>query len=68
MKIAVLGATGMLGSKTMELFKAKGHDLLAPSRSEVDLNYPYSLEKFFKSNSFDALVNCAAFTRVDACE
>ena len=68
MKIALLGATGMLGSKAAEVFKAGGHELIAPPHPEADLNYPHSLEKFFKANSFDALVNCAGFTRVDACE
>lgn len=68
MKIAVLGSNGMLGSKVTELFKAKGHDLIAPTHSEADLNYPHTLEKFFKSASFDVLVNCAGFTHVDACE
>jgi dTDP-4-dehydrorhamnose reductase len=68
MKIALLGASGMLGSKIMETFKAKGQDLIAPPRSETDLHYPHTLEKFFNANSFDVLVNCAGFTRVDACE
>lgn len=68
MKIAILGSTGMLGSKTAGLLKARGHELLTPGRSDVDLNYPHTLENFFQTNAFDALINCAAFTRVDACE
>jgi len=68
MKIALLGATGMLGAKIIEVFKAQHQELLTPSHSEVDLNQPHTLEKFFQTQSFDALVNCAAFTRVDACE
>lgn len=68
MKIALLGASGMLGSKIAEVFKAEGQELVAPDRSEADLNYPHTLEKFFNSHSFDVLINCAAFTRVDACE
>lgn len=68
MKIALLGSSGMLGSKITELFKAKGAEIISPAHSEVDLNYPHTLEKFFNSSAFDVLVNCAAFTRVDACE
>lgn len=68
MKIALLGSTGMLGSKMAELLKTGGHELLTPSHSEVDLNRPHGIENFFKNNHFDVLVNCAAFTRVDACE
>jgi dTDP-4-dehydrorhamnose reductase len=68
MKIALLGSSGMLGSKFAEILKAKGHELLTPSHSEADLNRPHTLEKYFKDNSFEACVNCAGFTRVDACE
>ena len=68
MRIALLGATGMLGSKAVEIFKARGHEVLTPTHAEVDLNHPYTIENFFKLNQFEALVNCAAFTRVDACE
>lgn len=68
MKVAILGATGMLGSKLAEVFKAGGHEVLSPSHAQVDLGRPHTLESFFKSHHFDVLVNCAAFTRVDACE
>src|SRR5580693_1993631 len=68
LKIALLGASGLLGSKAAEFFKAKGHELLTPGRSEADLNHPHTLENFFLANSFDVLVNCAGFTKVDACE
>lgn len=68
MKIAVLGSSGMLGSKAVELLKAGGHDLILPPHSEVDLTLPHTLERFFKAHSFEALANCAGFTKVDACE
>ena len=58
----------MLGSKMAELLKERGHELLTPNRSEVDLNRPHTIENFFNARTFDALVNCAGFTRVDACE
>lgn len=68
MKIALLGSTGMLGSKMLEVLKVRGHEVLAPPRSEVDLNRPHTIERFFKTQAFDVLINCAGFTRVDACE
>ena len=58
----------MLGTKMAEVLKSKGHDLLAPSHADVDLNLPHTIERFFKGHSFEVLVNCAGFTRVDACE
>src|SRR5579859_3564454 len=68
MRIAVLGSTGMLGSKITELGRAGGHEVLAPSHQEADLTLPLSLEKLFREKEFEILVNCAAYTRVDACE
>lgn len=68
MKIALLGSTGMLGSRIAELLRSRNHELLTPSHDELDLLYPHLIERFFKAHSFDALFNCAAFTRVDACE
>ena len=68
MRIALLGSSGMLGFKMAEVLKARGHELLTPPRSEVDLNRPHTIENFFNSKTFDTLINCAGFTRVDACE
>ena len=58
----------MLGSKMAEILRARGHELLTPGREELNLNRPHTIEKYFKAASFEALVNCAGFTRVDACE
>ncbi len=68
MKIALLGSTGMLGSKALEVFKQSGHELLVPLRNELDLSQVDQIESYFKKNSFDVLVNCSGFTQVDACE
>ena len=68
MRMALLGSTGMLGRKMAEEFKNRGFGVLTPPRGEVDLSVPQTLEKFFSENKFEALVNCAGFTRVDACE
>jgi dTDP-4-dehydrorhamnose reductase len=58
----------MLGSKVLEVFNQSGHELLTPLRNDLDLSRGDHVEKFFKSNSFEVLVNCAGFTKVDACE
>lgn len=68
MKIALLGSTGMLGSKVLELFKLAGHELLSPLRTDLDISLGDQVENYFKNNSFDAMVNCAGYTEVDACE
>ena len=68
MKIVLLGSTGMLGSKMVEVLKMEGHDLLTPSRAELDLSRPEQIQSFFKTSSFETLINCAGFAKVDACE
>jgi dTDP-4-dehydrorhamnose reductase len=58
----------MLGSEMLEQCRARGHEAVAPVRAEVDLTSPAGLERFFQNNKFEALVNCAGFSRVDDCE
>jgi dTDP-4-dehydrorhamnose reductase len=58
----------MLGSEAVIRLRASGHEILVPDRSTLDLADPRSLERFFQIQTFDGLVNCAAFTAVDACE
>jgi dTDP-4-dehydrorhamnose reductase len=58
----------MLGSMVTRLFSEAGHDILAPDLDEVDFTVSGSLDRFYKKTSFEGLVNCAAYTAVDACE
>ncbi len=58
----------MLGSRMKALLMESGHQVLAPARSLLDMPDPAGLENFFKQETFDGMVNCAAFTAVDACE
>ncbi len=68
MEVALLGSNGMLGVQIAESLRQAGHSVIAPSHVEVDLSKPLTLERFFENNQFSILINCAAFTRVDACE
>ncbi len=68
MKIALLGATGMLGSKMAQECTRRSHQILTPSREGADLTRPLLLEKFFRENDFEVLINCTGYTRVDYCE
>jgi dTDP-4-dehydrorhamnose reductase len=68
MRIAILGSIGMLGTMVTRLFNEAGHELITPDLDEVDFTVSGSLDRFYKKYSFDGLVNCAAFTAVDACE
>lgn len=68
MRVVVLGSIGMLGSMVTRLFSEAGHDVLAPSLDEVDFTVSGSLDRYYKKETFEGLVNCAAYTAVDACE
>jgi dTDP-4-dehydrorhamnose reductase len=70
MKILVTGANGQLGKSIQ---KAVANDELSNEfvfvgRSELDLSQNDNFEKYFKKNSFDVVVNCAAYTAVDKAE
>jgi dTDP-4-dehydrorhamnose reductase len=68
LKIALLGSTGMLGSRMAQELTRRNHQVLAPVREAVDLTRPLLLEKFFRENDFEVLINCSGYTRVDYCE
>lgn len=57
-RIAVLGATGLIGSACKRHFLERGDTVLCPSRQEVDLLKRETLELFLQNNRVDALV-CA---------
>jgi len=58
----------MLGARLCELLALSGHAVLATDLPQLDITDPKALEDYFRSQTFDGLVNCAAFTAVDACE
>jgi dTDP-4-dehydrorhamnose reductase len=68
LRIAVLGSSGMLGSKVAALFRRFGHEVFAPDWAEWDLTRTGDFGGFFADHEFEGLINCAAFTDVDACE
>jgi dTDP-4-dehydrorhamnose reductase len=63
--IAVLGANGQLGSAFV---RALGSDCLAITRNELDLTNTAAIEPWVKSIDAELVINCAAYTAVDAAE
>lgn len=63
----VTGATGQVG---FELVRAISHlyDVAAPRSSELDLKDASAIKKLVRELAPDAIVNCAAYTAVDAAE
>lgn len=73
MRILVLGASGLLGSRLVPHLRDSGHDVRAVSRggrggSRIDLREPGALREAFEKADPQAVVNLAALADVDACE
>jgi len=69
MHILVTGSNGQLGSELKELApKYKKHSFVFTDIDELDITSKKAINSFFKSDNFDLLINCAAFTAVDKCE
>jgi dTDP-4-dehydrorhamnose reductase len=67
-RVAVLGASGQLGSDVVARLGASGrYDVVAFSRGDLDVTQRAPLAAALGCG-FDIVINCAAFTRVDDCE
>jgi dTDP-4-dehydrorhamnose reductase len=67
MKILLYGSTGMLGSDLKEVLN-QDFQVVAPTHKELDITRWDEVIEHMYRNSPDVLINCAAFTDVDACE
>lgn len=70
MKFIILGALGMLGSDLTQVLQKKGHDVVAFSSQQCDITSRSSLNTVLLPHikECDAVINCAAYTKVDNCE
>ena len=60
MRVFLTGARGMLGQHVLRNLEAKAHEVLAPSRSELDLTNSATTLKFMEETKPDAVIHCAA--------
>jgi dTDP-4-dehydrorhamnose reductase len=67
MKVVITGSKGQLGSDCMLLF-GKDHELVGVDIDEIDITDYTDVEKIIGSVTPDIIVNCAAYTNVDAAE
>ena len=76
MKILVTGKKGQLGRSIKKIVNtfAKSdnnqnpNDFIFVGREELDLSDESLINQYFDNNKFDMIVNCAAYTHVDAAE
>ena len=64
----VTGAAGMLGRDLTDLLQARGEEFTPLARVDLDITDPVAVAKAVSVIKPDVVVNCAAWTAVDAAE
>jgi dTDP-4-dehydrorhamnose reductase len=67
-RVLVTGATGMLGSDLAPALASAGDEVFARPKSDLDVTDSAQVDHALRELHPDVVVNCAAFTKVDACE
>jgi dTDP-4-dehydrorhamnose reductase len=67
MKIVLVGKNGQLGSDCLQVF-SRTHDLVALGSRELDITDSIRVEDMVRRLQPEVILNCAAYTKVDACE
>jgi len=65
--ILITGGTGQVGTG-LTLANRGRFEIIAPTRADLDLLDPASIEKHVASREWAAIINCAAYTAVDKAE
>ncbi len=67
MKILVIGKNGQLGKSIHKIVTSheQNSEFVFVGREALDLSSQDSIISYFNNNSFDIIINCAAYTAVD---
>ncbi|MDX6607646.1 MAG: dTDP-4-dehydrorhamnose reductase [Solirubrobacterales bacterium] len=68
MKLMVTGAGGMLGHDVVRLAENMRHQVIALTHDDLDVTDPAKVERLIIRERPGAIINCAAWTNVDAAE
>jgi dTDP-4-dehydrorhamnose reductase len=68
MRILITGAAGMLGQDVATAAAAAGHEAIALAHAELDITDRGAMDAAVALAAPEAVVNCAAWTNVDAAE
>lgn len=69
MRVAVIGATGQLGSDIVRVFREAGeYEVFPLGHGDIECTDPASVRGVLSGIRPDVVINCAAFVRVDDCE
>jgi len=67
--ILVTGSSGQLGQSIKSISSDYPYyDFVFVNRQQLDLSYEASITDFFEDQTFDIIINCAAYTAVDKAE
>lgn len=71
MKVLITGAARGIGEAIADIYKENGYDVIAPTRSEMDLSNVDSINQFIERNKneyFDVIINNAGINEVNLIE
>ena len=68
MRFLLFGGSGQVGTELRALTATQGIDIVAPARSEINLEDPASIAKIVAAGPWSAVINAAAYTNVDRAE
>lgn len=68
LNILVTGANGQLGKSIRKASEGSGDNYIFTDVEELDITDPASVRDFVHNHQVDVIVNCAAYTNVDAAE
>jgi dTDP-4-dehydrorhamnose reductase len=68
MKVLVTGASGMLGHDVVRAAEFVNHEVVPFARADLDIANPRAVRAAMRAEHPDAVINCAAYTKVDAAE
>jgi dTDP-4-dehydrorhamnose reductase len=67
-RILLTGGAGQLGRELLDTAAAQGHEVRSTTRAECDITSAAQVRAVLDDAAPDVLINCAAWTRVDAAE
>jgi dTDP-4-dehydrorhamnose reductase len=67
-KVLILGAHGQLGQDMMAIAASAGHAVSGVDVPDIDITDPVVTRKVIAAYAPDTIINCSAYTAVDACE
>jgi dTDP-4-dehydrorhamnose reductase len=68
MRLLLVGGGGQLGTELRQSVLPQGVELVAPSRSELDLREPITIADVIAAEPWRAVINAAGYTDVDRAE